>query len=88
MALIQIDTFKLKLKQEALNCGNFVPLFRIREEEHYYILTVDYIIYQHEYKVFKYTCGLYVCTTPIQEIQPINRAKIEVSAPPPNYNIL
>ena len=60
----------------------------MREEEHYYILTADYIIYQHEYKVLQYTCGLYVCNTPIQEIQPINRVKIEVSAPPPNYNIL
>ena len=82
MSLIQIDTFKLQLKQEALNCGNFVPLFRMREEEHYYILTADYIIYLHEYKVFKYTCGLYVCTTPLVKPLQVQFVKPAPSIPP------
>ena len=98
MALIKREQFEDNLKQEALINKSFVPIFRLREQEHYYILTADYITYTQEYKVFECKTGLYVCTTPlngdrkgvasVNPLQPQPTTKGLKPKEPPNFNIL
>ena len=82
MSLIKREQFEDNLKQEALINKSFVPIFRLREQEHYYILTADYITYTQEYKVFGCKAGLYVCTTPIIQASQIQQIKPAPSIPP------